>query len=115
MPSPATTIDTTVPNADTTPASLTNQPVKGVDKAPVVKTADTVTASTGTYTVAPGRTVTSDDGKPKGPGEKVTLSKADAERLLPLGFVLDADGAIIVRADGPAVNVEDGVQIAQPA
>ena len=45
----------------------------------------------------------------------MTLKKADAERLLPIGFVLDADGTIIIRQDGPAVSVVDGVQIAQPS
>ena len=42
MPSPAptTTVETTAANADTTPASLENQPTPGSKTAPVVKTAD---------------------------------------------------------------------------
>ncbi|WP_242183094.1 hypothetical protein [Sphingomonas sp. CARO-RG-8B-R24-01] len=70
------------------------------------KTDDAVTASKGTYTVAPGRTV---DGK--APGKTVELDDGDAKRMLELGFILDTDGSIVVRADGPAVNVEDGVQV----
>lgn len=79
--------------------------------APIVaKTDDAVEAKKGSYTVAPGRTI---DGKM--PGDKVDLDATDAKRLLGLGFILDKDGSVVVRADGPAVNVEDGVQIAQPA
>lgn len=97
-------------NTNTNPA-----PVKpAVTKAPTTAAADTVKAKTddavdagkGTYTVAPGRTV---DGK--APGETVELDAGDAKRLFKLGFVLDPDGAIVVQADGPAVNVENGVQV----
>ena len=72
----------------------------------VAKTDDAVTATAGQFTVAPGRTV---DGK--GPGSTVELDDTDAQRMLELGFILDADGAMVIRADGPAVNVEDGVQV----
>lgn len=85
---------------DKTAKTVTN------DSSIVAKTDDAVTATSGEYTVAPGRTV---DGK--GPGQTVTLDEKDAERMLELGFILDADGSIVIRADGPAVNVEDGVQV----
>lgn len=87
-----------------------------VSKPLVAKTADAVAAdaTAGTYTVAPGRHVSDADGS-HGPGESCKLDEKDAKRMLALGFILDTDGTIVVRADGPAVNVEDGVQIAQPA
>lgn len=58
------------------------------------------------YTVARGRTV---DGKE--PGEKVKLNADDAERLFGLGFILAPDGSSALLPEGPAVNVEDGVQV----
>lgn len=64
------------------------------------------TSNLDTYTVAPGRTV---DGKQ--PGEPVELNEADAERLLGLGFILDVDGKQRFATEGPAVNVDGGVQI----
>lgn len=85
-------------------------------KAPkIAVTADAIQSKSGDYTVAPGRTVVNDAGEAKGPGQTVTLDRADAKRLLGLGFLLDDDGDIVIRADGPAVNVEDGVQIAPQA
>lgn len=62
----------------------------------------------GGHVIAPGRTV---DGK--GPGETVHLDEADAKRFVELGFVLDKDGGQRVPTEGPAVNVEDGVQVKQ--
>lgn len=89
--------------ADTT--DKTAKPITN-DTSIVAKTDDAVAATAGEYTVAPGRTV---DGK--GPGSKVSLNDADAQRMLELGFILDTDGSMVIRADGPAVNVEDGVQV----
>jgi hypothetical protein len=89
-------------------ADTTDKTAKPVTNATsiVAKTDDAVTATAGEYTVAPGRTV---DGK--GPGQTVKLDDNDALRMLELGFILDTDGAVVIRADGPAVNVEDGVQV----
>ena len=115
MPDPisATTDTGLVAGPKTTPASTAaGKPAKGDAAAPVVKTDDAVEATSGTYKVAAGRTVIGDDGKSYGPGQEVSLNEADAERCIALGFILDEDGATVVRADGPAVNVEDGVQIA---
>ncbi len=92
----ADTVTTATDKLDTTSTARTAK----------AKTDDAVTATKGSYTVAPGRTV---DGK--GPGKTVDLDDDDALRLLELGFILDDDGSIVVRADGPAVNVEDGVQV----
>lgn len=89
--------------ADTT--DKTAKPVANATSI-VAKTDDVVAATAGEYTVAPGRTV---DGK--GPGKTVKLDDADAQRMLELGFILDTDGSMVIRADGPAVNVEDGVQV----
>ncbi len=59
------------------------------------------------YIVAKGHTI---DGKM--PGDTVNLSETDAERLLGLGFLLDEEGnQLIATGAGPAVNVEDGVEI----
>lgn len=86
----------------------TNADNTGKTAAPkVAKTDDAVTAEAGSYIVAPGRTI---DGK--APGAEVLLNDVDAERMLKLGFILGPDGSVVVRADGPAVNVQDGVQIA---
>ncbi len=87
------------------PATSRTPAVAGTETV-TAKTDDAVTATSGTYTVAPGRTV---DGKK--PGSTVELDEGDAQRMLELGFILDKDGAVVVRADGPAVNVEDGVQV----
>lgn len=65
----------------------------------------------GEYTVAPGRTITTDDGNKK-PGETVTLSDADAERLRELGFILGDDGTRALPSGGPTVNA-DGVQVTE--
>lgn len=86
--------------------AISRDPVAAGDATVTAKTDDAVTATNGTYTVAPGRTV---DGKK--PGSMVELDEGDAQRMLELGFILDRDGAVVVRADGPAVNVEDGVQV----
>jgi hypothetical protein len=58
------------------------------------------------YTVAAGHTV---DGIL--PGDTVDLNAADAKRFRDLGFILGEDGARKVATGGPAVNVEDGVQM----
>ena len=94
--------------AQTADAASTN------DRPLIVKTADSAAAdvTSGTCTVAPGRTVVTADGSYTA-GQTVTLDDKDAKRFTGLGFLLDQDGAAIVRADGPAVNVEDGVQISQ--
>jgi len=81
----------------------------------IAKTADTIDAKRGSYVVAPGRTVMDHDGENIGPGGKVNLTADEATRLLKHGFILDKDGAIVVQTDGPAVNVDEGVQIAPEA
>lgn len=68
--------------------------------------------ASGEYIVAPGRTVVTGDGA-FGPGKKVKLDDKDAERFRNLGYLLADDGSVFVQTDGPAVNVEDGVQITQ--
>jgi len=67
-------------------------------------------STSGTFTVAPGRTVSTPDGD-KGPGSQVDLAPDEAERLRSLGFLLSDDGSVTFNADGPAVNVEDGVRV----
>lgn len=97
----------TAPNPGPVKAAITKAPaVPATTDTVKAKTDDAVAAAKGTYTVAPGRTV---DGK--APGETVDLDEGDATRLLQLGFILDTDGSIVVQADGPAVNVENGVQV----
>lgn len=81
---------TTPPAADTTAA-------KSKDK-----TAD-VEVETKEYTVAPRRTVNTEDGD-YGPGETVTLSIKEGDKLQKLGFFLNENGAVVVgQGDGPAV------------
>lgn len=92
--------------AETKPTASQKPDTPATDPVVQAKTDDAVTAAKGRYTVASGRTV---DGK--GPGKTVELDDGDALRLLELGFILDDDGSIVVRADGPAVNVEDGIQV----
>ena len=60
------------------------------------------------YVVAPGRTVTTDDGD-KGPGETVTLPTKEGEKLQKLGFFRADDGSLIGGAEGP--KTENGVEI----
>lgn len=99
MPSPppaATDADTT-----NKPAASTAAPAPGAAPA-----ATGVGSKGSTYIIAPGRTI---DGKL--PGDEVTLSDADAERFRDFGFILADDGSRVVPTGGPAVNVEDGVQI----
>lgn len=67
---------------------------------------DAGASSATSYTVAPGCTVGG-----KGPGETIDLDSDEAVRLRKLGFLLDEDGKRRFMADGPAVNVEDGVEI----
>lgn len=88
------------------PASTPADAAKSNDVATATATVDTSTGST--YIVAPGRTI---DGKL--PGDEVTLSDADAVRLRDFGFILADDGSRVVPTGGPAVNVEDGVQVKQ--
>lgn len=87
-------------------------------------------AKTVTATVAPGRSVYADPvsskawdadskrevdvvkpGKPKGPGETVTLPEAEAKRLIDLGFLLAPNAAVIPTAPGPTFSVNEGPQI----
>lgn len=65
----------------------------------------------GEYTVAPGRTITTDDGHKK-PGDTVTLSADEAKRLRDLGFILGDDGTRALPSGGPTVNA-DGVQVTE--
>ena len=65
------------------------------------------------YTVAPQRTVSAED-RDYGPGEKVILEEAEGTRLTKLGYLVGEDGSVAIPTNGPAVNVEDGVQI-EPA
>ena len=126
MPEPLTN-NTSVAAAATTPATAdAGQPAKGNKAAAVAKTDDAIVApAMGAYKVAPGRHLVHGEDhvfengavKKKGrvrdyaPGDEIELDADEAERFMKLGFILDEDGAIVVRADGPAVNVEDGVQI----
>lgn len=111
------------PATDNAAAPATDTKLK-IDRGETVvaKTDDTVDGKAGSYAVAAGRTV-HHDGKdylgqrrnPKNeivPADKVKLDADDAERLLKAGFLLDKDGAAIIHADGPAVNVDNGVQLA---
>lgn len=63
----------------------------------------------GSYTVAKGRTVITDDGQ-FGPGETVGLPADDAARFLELGFILGDDGTAALRLDGPAVVAGDEIK-----
>ena len=73
--------------------------------------ANAAATADGEYTVAPGRTITTDDGQ-KNPGDTVTLSEADAKRLRDLGFILGDDGTRALPSGGPTVNA-DGVQVTE--
>lgn len=64
-----------------------------------------------TFTVAPGRTIEGADETIYMPGDEIALGAADAERFLALGFILDQDGSRVLLTNGPATDVEDGVQI----
>lgn len=77
------------------------------------KTTNAAEVARGTYVVAPGRTVVSGDGETFGPGDEVELTAAEAKNLVLLGFFRDRDGSVLIQADGPAVNVEDGVEVRQ--
>lgn len=70
------------------------------------------TTTQNTYKVAPGRTVIGDDGE-VGPGGEVTLASDEGEKLQKLGFLLTDEGDQVVQTGGPAVNVEDGIQVKQ--
>lgn len=73
--------------------------------------ADTTTApETADYVVAPGRTVTTDDGD-KGPGETVTLPPKEGTKLQRLGFLRADDGSILVADEGP--KTENGAEITE--
>lgn len=63
-----------------------------------------------TFTVAPGRTVVTDDGEVR-PGGTVAMDTAEGERLRARGFFLAEDGSVEVNTSGPAVSVEDGVRV----
>lgn len=67
-------------------------------------------AKAGEYTVAPNRTVVTADGS-FGPGQAVNLDDKDAKRFRDLGFLLTDGGAVLTQTDGPAVNVENGIQV----
>lgn len=109
---PADTKPAATKAADTKPVGQkAAEAAHGEDGDVIAKTADTVDAKAGTYTVAPGRTVTTGDDS-FGAGGRVKLTAEEANRLLKTGFILDKDGAAIIQADGPAVDVEDGVQVA---
>jgi len=54
------------------------------------------------FTVAPGRTVSGDDGD-VGPGGTIILPIKEGAKLQKLGFLLGEDGSIPVNADGPKV------------
>lgn len=62
------------------------------------------------HIVAPGRTVATDDGD-VGPGGEVMLDPREAKRLGKLGFLVGEDGTVALNTNGPAVNVDDGVQV----
>ncbi|MDH4745828.1 hypothetical protein OMP43_17520 [Sphingomonas sp. CBMAI 2297] len=55
------------------------------------------------FTVAPGRTVTTDDGD-VGPGGTVILSVKEGAKLRKSGFLLAEDGSVTVNADGPPTS-----------
>ena len=59
---------------------------------------------TAEYVVAPGRTVTTDDGD-KGPGDTVTLPTKEGEKLQRLGFLRADDGSILVTDQGPKTEI----------
>ncbi|MGI4764564.1 MAG: hypothetical protein ACRYGP_05805 [Janthinobacterium lividum] len=115
------TAETPNPMADPSPQ---NEPNQG---AMTLKTSDAISVSgKGKFKIAPGRsllhaTIVENDGvktarnKGYNPGDEIELDAEEAESLIKMGFLLDTDGSVVVRADGPAVNVENGVQIAQPA
>jgi hypothetical protein len=86
--------------------ALATSPAPAPDPAPDVDAATIEKPLGAGFVVAPGRTV---DGKLH--PDTVELSDADAKRFVELGFVLDKDGVRRVSEGGPAVNVEDGVQV----
>lgn len=108
MPEPKNLAAGASPATNTPAAPAAASPEESV----VAKTADTIDAKKGSYLVAPGRTVMGDDGESFGPGGKVSLTAAEATSLLKHGFIVDKDGAVVIQTDGPAVNVDEGVQIA---
>jgi hypothetical protein len=76
------------------------------------KTPKAETGSDKSYVVAPGRTVTTDDGD-KGPGETVTLPVKEGDRLQRLGFFIADDGSrTVADSEGPAVV--QGSEIKEP-
>jgi hypothetical protein len=68
--------------------------------------ADAKPAPLPTFTVAPGRSLVTDDGR-FGPGETVSLDEKEGVRLRALGFLTAEDGSIVVRTDGPATTTGD--------
>ena len=74
--------------------------------------ADAAKKTLNLYTVAPGRTVITDDGT-SGPGEDVLLDDDEAKRFRELGFILAEDGTPVIRTDGPATVA--GAEIVEKA
>lgn len=62
------------------------------------------------FTVAPGRTVSGDDGD-VGPGGTIILPTKEGAKLQKLGFLLDDDGSIAPIPEGPATVA--GVEITE--
>lgn len=61
------------------------------------------------FIVAPGRTVTTDDGD-VGPGGTVMLPATEGEPLRKLGFFLADDGSRLGVDGGPPTNVGDDIK-----